>query len=205
HKIRLIVLNSEDIPEYDISMKYKGQWDYAFSNEQLNWVAHTALNTDYKIIFCSHTPLIESVEGFDLAIRNSEAMLGIMKAYTTGTSYSSSNNTGDFKYNVSVDYNKKGTIVCCLFGHVHADNIVYKDNIAHISTTCSNCSYRYGSSAIKNATGTVNEIALDFLTIRNDMGFLTRFGAGSDRSFTYVNNTKESKKEKSYLGLKLLG
>ena len=205
HKIRLIVLNSEDIPEYDISMKYKGQWDYAFSNEQLNWVAHTALNTDYKIIFCSHTPLIESVEGFDLAIRNSEAMLGIMKAYTTGTSYSSSNNTGDFKYNVSVDYNKKGTIVCCLFGHVHADNIVYKDNIAHISTTCSNCSYRYGSSAIKNATGTVNEIALDFLTVRNDMGFLTRFGAGSDRSFTYVNNTKESKKEKSYLGLKLLG
>lgn len=205
HKIRLIVLNSEDIPEYDIGMKYKGQWDYAFSNEQLNWVAHTALNTDYKIIFCSHTPLIESVEGFDLAIRNSEAMLGIMKAYTTGTSYSSSNNTGDFKYNVSVDYNKKGTIVCCLFGHVHADNIVYKDNIAHISTTCSNCNYRYGSSAIKNATGTVNEIALDFLTVRNDMGFLTRFGAGSDRSFTYVNNTKESKKEKSYLGLKLLG
>ncbi|MBO3389681.1 phage tail spike protein [Clostridium perfringens] len=205
HKIRLIVLNSEDIPEYDIGMKYKGQWDYAFSNEQLNWVAHTALNTDYKIILCSHTPLIENVEGFDLAIRNSEAMLGIMKAYTTGTSYSSSNNTGDFKYNVSVDYNKKGTIVCCLFGHVHADNIVYKDNIAHISTTCSNCSYRYGSSAIKNATGTVNEIALDFLTVRNDMGFLTRFGAGSDRSFTYVNNTKESKKEKSYPGIKLLG
>ncbi|MDU5660565.1 MAG: phage tail spike protein, partial [Clostridium perfringens] len=205
HKIRLIVLNSEDIPEYDISMKYKGQWDYAFSNEQLNWVAHTALNTDYKIIFCSHTPLIENVEGFDLAIRNSEAMLGIMKAYTTGTSYSSSNNTGDFKYNVSVDYNKKGTIVCCLFGHVHADNIVYKDNIAHISTTCSNCSYRYGSSHVENATGTVNEIALDFLTVRNDMGFLTRFGAGSDRSFMYVNNTKESKKEKSYPGIKLLG
>ncbi|MGU8562839.1 phage tail spike protein, partial [Clostridium perfringens] len=205
HKIRLIVLNSEDIPEYDVSMKYKGQWDYAFSNEQLNWVAHTALNTDYKIIFCSHTPLIENVEGFDLAIRNSEAMLGIMKAYTTGTSYSSSNNTGDFKYNVRVDYNKKGTIVCCLFGHVHADNIVYKDNIAHISTTCSNCSYRYGSSAIKNATGTVNEIALDFLTVRNKTGYLTRFGAGSDRSFTYVNNTKESKKEKSYLGLKLFG
>lgn len=205
HKIRLIVLNSEDIPEYDVSMKYKGQWDYAFSNEQLNWVAHTALNTDYKIIFCSHTPLIENVEGFDLAIRNSEAMLGIMKAYTTGTSYSSSNNTGDFKYNVRIDYNKKGTIVCCLFGHVHADNIVYKDNIAHISTTCSNCSYRYGSSAIKNATGTVNEIALDFLTVRNKTGYLTRFGAGSDRSFTYVNNTKESKKEKSYHGIKLLG
>ncbi|HAT4366311.1 TPA: hypothetical protein I9135_000780 [Clostridium perfringens] len=205
YKIRLIVLNSEDIPEYDIGMKYKGQWDYAFSNEQLNWVAHTALNTDYKIIFCSHTPLIENIEGFDLAIRNSEAMLGIMKAYTTGTSCSSSNNTGDFKYNISVTYNKKGTIVCCLFGHVHADNIVYKDNIAHISTTCSNCSYRYGSSHGENATGTVNEIALDFLTVRNDMGFLTRFGAGSDRSFTYVNNTKESKKEKSYPGIKLLG
>ncbi|MBO3435968.1 phage tail spike protein [Clostridium perfringens] len=205
YKIRLIVLNSEDIPEYDISMKYKGQWDYAFSNDQLNWVAHTALNTDYKIIFCSHTPMLQNVEGFDLAIRNSEAMLGIMKAYTTGTSYSSSNNTGDFKYNVSVDYNKKGTIVCCLFGHVHADNIVYKDNIAHISTTCSNCSYRYGSSRVENATGTVNEIALDFLTVRNNMGFLTRFGAGSDRSFTYVNNTKESKKEKSYPGIKLLG
>ncbi|EOU1466772.1 phage tail protein [Clostridium perfringens] len=205
HKIRLIVLNSEDIPEYDIGMKYKGQWDYAFSNEQLNWVAHTALNTDYKIIFCSHTPMVENVEGFDYPIKNAEAMLGIMKAYTLGESYSGSNTTGNFKYNVSVDYNKKGTIVCCLFGHVHADNIVYKDNIAHISTTCSNCSYRYGSSHVENATGTVNEIALDFLTVRNDMGFLTRFGAGSDRSFTYVNNTKESKKEKSYPGIKLLG
>ena len=205
HKIRLIVLNSEDIPEYDPNMIYKGQWDYAFSNEQLNWVAHTALNTDYKIIFCSHTPMVENVEGFDYPIKNVDAMLGIMKAYTLGESYSSSNTTGDFKYNVSVTYNKKGTIVCCLFGHVHADNIVYKDNIAHISTTCSNCSYRYGSSAIKNATGTVNEIALDFLTVRNKTGYLTRFGAGSDRSFTYVNNTKESKKEKSYLGLKLFG
>ncbi|XZL16778.1 phage tail spike protein [Clostridium perfringens] len=205
HKIRLIVLNSEDIPEYDPNMIYKGQWDYAFSNEQLNWVAHTALNTDYKIIFCSHTPIVENVEGFDYPIKNVDAMLGIMKAYTLGESYSSSNTTGDFKYNVSVTYNKKGTIVCCLFGHVHADNIVYKDNIAHISTTCSNCSYRYGSSAIKNATGTVNEIALDFLTVRNKTGYLTRFGAGSDRSFTYVNNTKESKKEKSYLGLKLFG
>ncbi|EHK2440938.1 phage tail protein [Clostridium perfringens] len=189
HKIRLIVLNSEDIPEYDSSMKYKGQWDYAFSNEQLNWVAHTALNTDYKIIFCSHTPMIQNVEGFDLAIRNSEAILGIMKAYTTATSYSSSNTTGDFKYNISVTYNKKGTIVCCLFGHVHADNIVYKDNIAHISTTCSNCSYRYGSSAIKNATGTVNEIALDFLTVGRKSGYLTRFGAGEDRTFSYINNS----------------
>ncbi|HAT4279262.1 TPA: hypothetical protein I9078_002410, partial [Clostridium perfringens] len=205
HKIRLIVLNSEDIPEYDPNMIYKGQWDYAFSNEQLNWVAHTALNTDYKIIFCSHTPMVENVEGFDYPIKNVDAMLGIMKAYNLGESYSSSNTTGDFKYNVSVTYNKKGTIVCCLFGHVHADNIVYKDNIAHISTTCSNCSYRYGSSHIENATGTVNEIALDFLTVRNKTGYLTRFGAGSDRSFTYVNNTKESKKEKSYLGLKLFG
>ncbi len=189
YKIRLIVLNSEDIPEYDIGMKYKGQWDYAFSNEQLNWVAHTALNTDYKIIFCSHTPMLQNVEGFDLAIRNSEAMLGIMKAYTTATSYSSSNTTGDFKYNINVTYNKKGTIVCCMFGHVHADNIVYRDNIAHISTTCSNCSYRYGSSAIKNATGTVNEIALDFLTVGRKSGYLTRFGAGEDRTFSYINNS----------------
>ncbi|MGG5463480.1 phage tail spike protein [Clostridium sp. B9] len=204
-KIRLIVLNSEDIPEYDSSMKYKGQWDYVFSNEQLNWVAHTALNTDYKVIFCSHTPMVENVEGFDLAIRNSEAMLGIMKAYTLGESYSSSNSTGDFKYNVSVNYDKKGTIVCCLFGHVHADNIVYRDNIAHISTTCSNCSYRYGSSYIENATGTENEIALDYLTIRNNMCFLTRFGAGKDRSFKYVNNTCETHKEKSYPGIKLRG
>ncbi|MDC4243480.1 phage tail spike protein [Clostridium perfringens] len=189
YKIRLIVLNSEDIPEYDIGMKYKGQWDYAFSDEQLNWVAHTALNTDYKIIFCSHTPMLEGAEGFDYPIRNVEAMLGIMKAYTLGESYSGSNTTGDFKYNVSVNYNKKGTIVCCLFGHVHADNIVYRDNIAHISTTCSNCSYRYGFSHIENATGTVNEIALDFLTVGRKTGYLTRFGAGEDRTFSYINNS----------------
>ncbi|EDT14111.1 phage tail spike protein [Clostridium perfringens] len=189
YKIRLIVLNSEDIPEYDIGMKYKGQWDYAFSDEQLNWVAHTALNTEYKIIFCSHTPMLEGAEGFDYPIRNVEAMLGIMKAYTLGESYSGSNTTGDFKYNVSVNYNKKGTIVCCLFGHVHADNIVYRDNIAHISTTCSNCSYRYGFSHIENATGTVNEIALDFLTVGRKTGYLTRFGAGEDRTFSYINNS----------------
>ncbi|WP_415296343.1 phage tail spike protein [Clostridium perfringens] len=194
YKIRLIVLNSEDIPEYDSSMKYKGQWDYAFSNEQLNWVAHTALNTDYKIIFCSHTPMVQNVEGFDLAIRNSEAMLGIMKAYTLGESYSSSNTTGDFKYNVSVTYNKKGTIVCCLFGHVHADNVVYKDNIAHISTTCDKYNQRFGSSQ-NGQLGNFNEIAFDVLTVKDDKGYLTRFGEGKDRIFNYINNTNKNQNE----------
>ncbi|MGV2640613.1 hypothetical protein GNF86_04040 [Clostridium perfringens] len=194
YKIRLIVLNSEDIPEYDSSMKYKGQWDYAFSNEQLNWVAHTALNTDYKIIFCSHTPMVQNVEGFDLAIRNSEAMLGIMKAYTLGESYSGSNTTGDFKYNVSVTYNKKGTIVCCLFGHVHADNVVYKDNIAHISTTCDKYNQRFGSSQ-NGQLGNFNEIAFDVLTVKDDKGYLTRFGEGKDRIFNYINNTNKNQNE----------
>ncbi|MDU2048670.1 MAG: phage tail spike protein [Clostridium perfringens] len=194
YKIRLIVLNSEDIQEYDSSMKYKGQWDYAFSNEQLNWVAHTALNTDYKIIFCSHTPMVENVEGFDYPIKNAEAMLGIMKAYTLGESYSGSNTTGDFKYNVSVDYNKKGTIVCCLFGHVHADNVVYKDNIAHISTTCDKYNQRFGSSQ-NGQLGNFNEIAFDVLTVKNDKGYLTRFGEGKDRIFNYINNTNKNQNE----------
>lgn len=194
YKIRLIVLNSEDILEYDSSMKYKGQWDYAFSNEQLNWVAHTALNTDYKIIFCSHTPMVENVEGFDYPIKNAEAMLGIMKAYTLGESYSGSNTTGDFKYNVSVDYNKKGTIVCCLFGHVHADNVVYKDNIAHISTTCDKYNQRFGSSQ-NGQLGNFNEIAFDVLTVKNDKGYLTRFGEGKDRIFNYINNTNKNQNE----------
>ena len=201
HKIRVIVLNNMDIPEYTEKMKYIGQNDYVFSNKQLNWVANKALNlkNDWKVIFLSHCPMLSNSEGFDIPIKNSDAMLKIISAFKNGERIEISKE-GEFSYNVKVDYREKGTIVCCLFGHVHCDNIIYNDKIAHVSTTCDKHYSRYGSSPI-GKIGEVSEIAFDVLTVSDNNVYLTRFGVGEDRTFGFEDNTNVEKSKNMLLNL----
>lgn len=49
HKMRVIVLNSVDVPyekQQDGKPKYWGMWKYVFQNQQINWLAHEALNVN---------------------------------------------------------------------------------------------------------------------------------------------------------------
>lgn len=189
YKVRMIVLNSQDLTSYTNPMTDVAQWTYVYSDAQLKWVANVALNvaSDWKVFFVTHIPMIqEKVEGFDYGINNADVMLGIMKAFKDGTSYSV-NRQGKYPCNINVSYAKKGTIACVLFGHVHCDNLLYKDGIAHISTSC-DANQRWGS-APSYVAGTKNEYAFDVITIKNGAGLITRFGAGNDREFTFVDNT----------------
>lgn len=194
-KTRVIILNCIDIPYQQTengNLKYNGQWQYAFSDKQLNWVAHTALDFSSKpdkekwsVIFFSHIAILqEGVYGADNDIANGEVMWEIIKGYKNGTSYSSAPTSGDFASSVNVDYSGQGqgSVVACFFGHVHFDQVVRRDGINLISTLNAYTNQDF-EDAPERIKGTESDTAFDILTIDYSKGklFMTRFGAGQDR------------------------
>ena len=151
-KIRVFILNSVDIPyvfNADGSYRYNSYKCYAFSNEQLNFVANALKFEDkenpneWGAMFLTHIPLdTTNDDGYrfgttDALIRGHAQMLQIINAYRKGISYSftgSVNNStlgeleDDFKVNINVDYSEKGVgdVICFVSGHTHTDNISQK-------------------------------------------------------------------------------
>lgn len=167
-KIRVFMLNNCDIPyieeteDYDLTEIYEGYNSkyggyrynsyqaFAFSNEQLNFVAN-ALKfedkdkpDDWAALFLVHVPIDTTNDAGkrfgapDALIRGHEQMLEIIKAYRTGSSYSFSGsvsyadqpNSGfnekaeDFMVDLNIDYSNKGTgdVIAFFNGHTHSDN-----------------------------------------------------------------------------------
>ena len=205
-QIRVICLNCIDIPYLDDGngyLKYDGQHQYGYSNEQLNWVINKALNfdnvdnhDDWGVITIQH---ISDASGtsFNNDIvqeeHNGNVMLNIFKAFKNRTSYSFSRTDSDFNCDVSCDFtNAKQELICRISGHTHADKYEVIDDIIYISTMQS------GTNGVGNGTasdgniytktsGTVEETSFDIFTIDKDSRkiFTTRYGAGVDREFTY--------------------
>jgi Calcineurin-like phosphoesterase. len=193
-KIRFIHLNAVDIPYIldNGKLRYNGQWKYAFSNAQLNWVANKALKfseSGWGVVFIAHIPPIQSLSYVgDLPVENSDVLLGIMQAYKNGTSYTSVPSTGDFAQSVSADYTSQGLgdIIAYLYGHVHEDKHNVVNGITYISTL--NASpFQDSVNTPTRTVGTVSETAFDIYTIDriNRKISITRFGAGVDREYTY--------------------
>ena len=198
-KIRAIFLNVIDIP-YTLkdngSPKYLGQWEYAFSNEQLNWVAHTALDfsdkadgAEWSVVVFSHIPLEFSLtfEG-DLAVNNAEAMIGILSAYQTGSAFADEK-SGDFTYSVNADFQKQGPmeLIACIYGHVHTDKVHVIHGITHIASHCARSGVGLGPDAAEIVDGTADETAWDVYTVNRKTRTLkiARYGAGADRIIKY--------------------
>ena len=148
-KIRVFLLNSSDIPyvlKADGSYRYNGYCCYAFSNEQLNFVANALQFEDkenpnkWAAMFLTHIPLDTTNDnGYrfgtpDALIRGHAQLLSIINAYRKGISYSFNgavNNSSlgelaeDFNVSVNVDYSSKGVgdVICFVCGHTHTDNV----------------------------------------------------------------------------------
>ncbi|MCM3268705.1 metallophosphoesterase family protein [Paenibacillus elgii] len=199
-RVRIVVLNIVDIP-YRVTEKgnlqYNGQWKYAFSDRQLNWVAHKAFDfsskadaQNWRVVLFSHASVLqEGVFGGDHGIENDEAMWGIMKAFRNGTAYRSSRE-GEFGHDVETDYSQQGPggLIASFFGHVHFDQMLLKDDIRVISTLNAYTKQDF-EEAPARTEGTITETAFDLITIpvRGSEGrvYLTRFGAGEDRVTDY--------------------
>ncbi len=198
-KIRAIFLNVIDIPytlKEDGSPKFLGQWEYSFSNAQLNWMAHNALNfsdkpdcSDWSVIIFSHVPLEFSLtfEG-DLAVNNAQAMLNLLRAWQTGTAYAD-RAEGDFAFSLDVDFEAQGPmeLIGCIYGHVHTDKVDVIQGITHIATHCARSGVGLGPSAAPLVDDTADETAWDVFTVDRLSRTLSvaRYGAGADRTIHY--------------------
>ncbi|MDF2716917.1 MAG: repeat family protein [Paenibacillus sp.] len=176
-KLRMIVLNCIDIPYKTTDkggLQYKGQWKYAFSNEQLHWMAHTALDfsdksdsRDWSVVIFSHVSIgQEDVFGADHPIAGEEAMWGIIGAFRSGSSYQNVTTDGDFSRSVEADFANSGpgNVLGCFFGHVHFDQVIRREGIPLISTLNAT-TYRDFEEAPERTTGTRTETAFDISCI----------------------------------------
>jgi predicted phosphodiesterase len=192
--IRAIFLNSIDIPYIPDSTiptarKYSGQSTYAYSNAQLNWLAHTALNLpskEWKVMFFTHVnPFSERMIGADTLAYNSSILLGIIDAFKNGKAYTSSPTMGDFSQSVSVDFSLqgRGSVIAFFYGHTHSEQVLDRNGIKFISTW-NDCPRKSASNpnAPARTLGTTSEICLNVVTINlmQNMIYMTKLGAGDD-------------------------
>lgn len=194
YKVRAIFLNSIDIPyiqnQYNkAAWKYDGQNTYAYSNTQLNWLAHTALNIpdeQWKVMFFTHVnPFPEEMIGADNLVYNGNVMLDIIDAFKMGRKYNSIKTTGDFGQSVSVDFSSQGLgkVIAFFYGHTHSEQVLKRNGIKYISTwndvpkkSLSN------PNAPTREVGTTSEICLNIVTVNSDLNkiFITKVGVGDD-------------------------
>lgn len=185
-KIRLIGLETEDIPEDvlndDGSIKYDRYWYHTYSQAQINWIANTALATvpeGYRIYIVGHAP----INGADQYQHNQDIMLGLLDAVSTGAAYTGTSDSSvpnELKITVSADYSNQGArkIIGCLAGHIHKETITPLGNYTMATVTCD-------LNKSEQAIGTSDAMALTVVTIQPDKVILSGFGHATNREYSY--------------------
>lgn len=200
-KIRIFCVNTNDYPfikeDYTnkertyVAYKYDGK-NGAINQKQLSFFADALTNTpdDYSLIVFSHIPLIVDyrIIGHSDSIlgRGDELLVGMIKAWKNGTTYNDSFEYDEnIKASVNVSFNKEHTVIGCFSGHTHYDNSVNVDGIQYVTTL--NYYTDKWSDSPERLQGTKSEIAYDMISIDSNgrQVNLYRFGAGSDREFSY--------------------
>lgn len=198
-KFRFIMLDSHfdgdgsvDEEGYPIYNRMKTS---CFGQEQLQWVADTALDMpeEYTAVLMMHSPSPQDI-----------SLLGkIITAYNSRTKYNNAGNptviTGDFwganvensPYKnevIDVDFtNAKGTIAAVFHGHIHKDSIDTTTlSVPLLGITTAGGDVRDTNAPTRTA-GTATETAMDVVTINKKTKtiYMSRLGAGSDRDIAY--------------------
>lgn len=161
---RMVFLNCSDLPyQFNDEGHCPFGWRLEISDRQAKWFEQTLI-TDRKIIVFSHAPLHN--EG----VFGSEGMPQCIKPYDDTL------NAPRIIYDISQSKN----VIANICGHVHYDNIVYRNGLLTISTLCS-LVQEWAPSCPERRLGTITETAFDVYSVKNDAIYITRFGAGNDR------------------------
>ena len=190
NNMRVIMLNghttgddSVDENGYAVynSMKYG-----VYGNEQLEWLANEALNTNKRIIVSAHQPLTQSMDGSILA--------GILNAYNNRTSYKGSkdvtaeywgNGVSDNTYtmiSIEKDFaSAKGKVIAYFHGHIHKDTIDNTTNTFIVASITTAGADVRDANPVKRVAGTATETALDIVIITDKKIYFNRLGAGVSR------------------------
>lgn len=191
HKIRVIVLN---VYEHLYDNDVYNESLVGYSNEQLNWLANTALqvNDGWSVIVLTHdSPVQLQNSSFD-GHNNSTQLVEILESFKAGTStnitYTDTKHSGLFSVNVTTNFNKAGNIIGVLSGHAHCDDSKTVNGINYIQILCAYI------DVVNEYSGFPNRPAFSDKAYVFDIGLvdttnrkltLARIGYGDNREFSY--------------------
>ena len=154
---------------------------WGFTTEQIEWVRDTALNTSNQVVFFSHGPCTTEYgygrKGVPTTVHNGDTLRGVIESFISNG----------------------GTVVGFFHGHTHWDFIgqySQTNGFKEVSTgrsvmdtwTIANITYHPEGIVFEEKTiNTVTQELWDTIVIKpqNRVVDIIRFGAGSDRTFTY--------------------
>lgn len=152
--------------------------------------------SEWPVVVTSHVPPTQELQLIGRGIpTNGGVAKDIVKAFKDGTRYTSTGGSGDFAYNVDVDFTTQGEsdLVGWWYGHVHHDRLINVEGINFVATLNSrgdkvgDSGLPDGATAPARVLGTDSEDAWDIVTINKDTRSvdIVRYGAGDDREFTF--------------------
>lgn len=164
---RFIFLNSSDRPFRDRGDGlFIQDYPLEISNTQAQWLENDALKTDRKIIVFSHAPI---------------SNVGIFGSVGRAGGYVRSHDDTLNSSRVYTALKECPNVRAQICGHVHYDNLIYRDKMVIVSSLCS-FAQRWVPSCPERKLGTVTETAFDVFSIKDNLMNITRFGAGFDRA-----------------------
>lgn len=134
------------------------------------------LPEDYRVIFISHVGMNDEGTSYNAALNE---LISVISAFISKTTIT---------YNQTVyDYtNTTGEALFMISGHSHFDTVYTLSNgFPIIATTCDAYQDEYGE--LSRTAGTITEQAFDIVNvdITNRIVYLTRIGAGQDRTVNF--------------------
>lgn len=220
-RIRVIVLQTQDVFKEDgsvVDTVGDTSLNPRIQQKQFSWFCNKALNfmdkgedrKNWGIVVLSHANVfLGASSGGSISHEQSVVMRGVLNAFMTGGTYTGTTPEGFlFELKADVDFKEQGGIdfICSVNGHVHADTVMYLNEIienCNINRPCIQLSASNGVSILKKdysasplkeyfilpdrKEGTITTEAFDIFSIdRNNRKIKTiRFGAGENREIDY--------------------
>ena len=195
-KIRLVVLNTHDIPSDEIVEESRPKYHKfrrtgtGIMQKQLEWFANVALDVpdkDWTVVLCTHeSPCEVGQDG----VPNFKMIYSIIDAFRRHKSFNGSSSYEDIPhYNaeISVDYtNRGGNFAIWVSGHSHYDKDAKIDGII-TTATVNDGMHNSQNNPYEHIASTTSEQAFDIFTIDKKAHkiYATRIGCGVNREFEY--------------------
>ncbi len=191
---RVLFLNTSDIP-YLVTeeglLKYTGQWNFAYSGDQLAFVCEALKDAPRNLFVFQHGSAPNKFFPMEF-VENFSVMNDILKAFENGAYVCAKRDHEDFGFDIEADFmGEAHRIPAKITGHCHAD-LTFTDNAGfrYISTMLAG---RKNSGWKPNEDGVFfdreplsdKETSVDIFTFDPEAYTLkaTRYGSGVDREF----------------------
>ena len=205
-KIRIISVDVQDtdktVTDGSGNVLYHGGSSWYISQEQMDWIAETALNFDDKddvgwgvIMVLHQTMKFNDVyysttrePAYDSAI---EKLVKVCKAFNTQGTYTNSYTFATdsfYDLDIDVDFTRyseeenKPYMICMLVGHQHIDNVKTTDGINMIWVANNSCTDKYSDSRLARVPNTATQNLFNLVsvdTVERKIR-IVRYGAGNN-------------------------